>query len=216
MVPGRSPNLTVLAGALPGELLARLRDHRTPPAAFRRAADALATLVLAESLSELQGVPGTVVTPVADARVTRLARRVTVVPILRAGLALLEPALRLLPEGTRVGFVGLARDEDSLRPAAYVERLPGDLADDEVVVLDVMVATGGSAVAALDCVRAAGVARLHLAGILAAPEGLARVAAAHPDVPVTVAGVDERLDERGFIVPGLGDAGDRLYGGAEG
>jgi uracil phosphoribosyltransferase len=202
----------VLTGALPGELLARLRDAATPPAAFRRAADALSTLVLSASLADLEAVPGTVTTPVGEAPVMRLGRRVTVVPILRAGLALLEPALRLLPEGTRVGFLGLSRDEASLQATSYVEHLPADLARDEVVVLDVMIATGGSAVAALDAVRAAGVERVHLAGLIAAPEGVARLAARHPEVRITVAAVDERLDARGFIVPGLGDAGDRLYG----
>ncbi len=203
---------TEVTGALPGELLARLRDERTPPAAFRRAAAALATIVLSEALRGLEGAPGRVRTPLATAEVTRLHRRVTLVPILRAGLALLEPALHLLPDGTRVGFLGMARDEDTLHPSLYVERLPADLALDDVVALDVMIATGGSSVAALDSISAAGAASVRLVGLVAAPEGLARVAASHPDVPVTVAAVDERLDERGFIVPGLGDAGDRLYG----
>jgi uracil phosphoribosyltransferase len=204
--------VTRLAGALAGEHLARLRDEGTPPAAFRRAAAALATLVLAEALRHVQGREDRVRTPLAPAPAERLARRVTLVPILRAGLALLEPALALLPEGTRVGFLGLARDEITLDPSFYLERLPADLDRDDVVALDVMIATGGSATAALDTLVAAGARELRLVGLIAAPEGLARVAAAHPDVPVTVAAVDERLDERGFIVPGLGDAGDRLYG----
>jgi uracil phosphoribosyltransferase len=136
------------------------------------------------------------------------------VPVLRAGLALLEPALRLLPESTRVGFLGMARDERTLRPAFYLERLPGDLGADEVVVLDVMLATGGSAVAALDACAAAGAVRMRLACLVAAPEGVATVHGAHPGVAITAAAVDERLDARGFIVPGLGDAGDRLYGEA--
>src|SRR5262245_2144935 len=204
--------VTQVTGALPGELLARLRDQRTPPAAFRSAAAALATTVLAEALRDLQGTQGRVRTPLAPAGDTRLARRVTLVPILRAGLALLEPALALLPEGTRVGFLGLARDDETLDPSLYVERLPADLDRDDVVALDVMIATGGSAVRALDAIAAARPASVRLLGLVSAPEGLARVAASHPDVPVTVAAVDERLDERGFIVPGLGDAGDRLYG----
>jgi uracil phosphoribosyltransferase len=204
--------VTEVTGALPGELLARLRDSRTPPAAFRTAAAALATLVLAEALRDLEGAPGRVRTPLGPAGVTRLARRVTVVPILRAGLALLEPALALLPEGTRVGFLGMARDEETLDPSLYVERLPADLDRDDVVALDVMIATGGSAVRALDAIALARPASVRLVGLVSAPEGLARVAASHPGVPITVAAVDERLDERGFIVPGLGDAGDRLYG----
>ncbi len=151
-------------------------------------------------------------TPLADALTVRPARRVTLVPVLRAGLALMEPALRLLPETTRVGFLGMARDEETLEPRFYLERLPGDLGDDEVVVLDVMLATGGSAVAAIDAVAAAGARRVRLACLVAAPEGVRRVHDAHPEVAITVGALDERLDDRGFIVPGLGDAGDRLYG----
>ena len=150
-------------------------------------------------------------TPLGPARVAVPARRVTVVPVLRAGLALLRPALDLLPESTRVGFIGIARDERTLLPRGYLESLPDDLAGDEVVLLEVMIATGGSSLEALRAVRAAGATRLRLVGLIAAPEGLAALAAAEPGVPVTVAAIDERLDERGFIVPGLGDAGDRLY-----
>ncbi|MDX6647699.1 MAG: uracil phosphoribosyltransferase [Miltoncostaeaceae bacterium] len=182
---------------------------------MRRAAAALATLVVAAALRDLDGEPGRVDTPVAAAAVLRPARRLTLVPILRAGLALLQPALDLAPEDTRVGYLGMARDEATLAPVVYLRSLPQDLERDDVLVLEVMIATGGSAVAALDLVAAAGARSLRLAGLIAAPEGLARIAAAHPDVPVTVAAVDERLDERGFIVPGLGDAGDRLYGTAD-
>jgi uracil phosphoribosyltransferase len=167
--------------------------------------------VLAEALRDLEPVEGTVRTPLAEALTVRPARRVTLVPVLRAGLALLEPALRLLPETTRVGFLGIARDEATLEPGFYLEHLPGDLGDDEVVVLDVMLATGGSAVAAVDAVAAAGGRRVRLACLVAAPEGIRRVHDAHPEVAITVGVVDERLDDRGFIVPGLGDAGDRLY-----
>ncbi len=172
--------------------------------------------MLAEALRDLEGAESVVRTPVADAKVVRPARRVTLVPVLRAGLALMEPALRLLPDTTRVGFLGMARDEVTLQPSFYLERLPGDLDADEVVVLDVMLATGGSAVAAIDAVTAAGASRIRLACLVAAPEGVARVQDAHPAVAITVGALDERLDERGFIVPGLGDAGDRLYGEATG
>lgn len=206
--------LSTLGGALPGEHIARLRDERTPPAGFRRAAAALSTLVLAEALRDLDPVEATVRTPLADALSIRPARRVTLVPVLRAGLALMEPALRLLPESTRVGFLGMARDEKTLQPKFYLERLPGDLGEDEVVILDVMLATGGSAVAALDAVVAAGAERLRLACLVAAPEGVERVHGSHPAVSITTAVLDERLNEHGFIVPGLGDAGDRLYGEA--
>jgi uracil phosphoribosyltransferase len=192
-----------------------LRDAATLPAAMRRAAAALAALVVAEALRDLAGEPGEVLTPLAPAAALRPARRLTLVPVLRAGLALLQPALDLAPGDARVGFLGMARDEATLAPLVYLRSLPAGLERDDVLVLEVMIATGGSAVAALDLLAAAGARSLRLAGLIAAPEGLARIAAAHPDVAVTVAAVDERLDERGFIVPGLGDAGDRLYGTAE-
>ena len=168
--------------------------------------------MLAEALRDLEAADSVVRTPLTDARVVRPARRVTLVPVLRAGLALMEPALRLLPESTRVGFLGMVRDEITLQPTFYLERLPSDLDADEVVVLDVMLATGGSAVAAIDAVTAAGATRIRLACLVAAPEGVARVQAAHPEVAITVGALDERLNDKGFIVPGLGDAGDRLYG----
>jgi uracil phosphoribosyltransferase len=212
-VPARPP--LQISGALAGDHLARLRDAGTPPAEFRRSAAALGSLVLAAALADLEAREEPVRTPLAEARVARPARRLTVVPVLRAGLSLLQPALDLLPPSTRVGFLGLARDERTLQPGSYMRSLPGGLAGDEVVLLEVMIATGGSSVAAIEAVRAAGARRVRLAGLIAAPEGLAAIAAADPDVPVTVAAIDERLDERGFIVPGLGDAGDRLYAEAE-
>jgi uracil phosphoribosyltransferase len=208
-VPARP--VAVVEGALAGHHLARLRDVSTTPDGFRRAAHALSTLVLATALADLETTSGTVTTPIAPAATTVPARRVTVVPILRAGLVMLQPALELLPEDTRVGFIGMARDERTAEARAYLDSLPHDLEDDEVVMLDVMIATGGSSAAALASLRAAGARHLRMAGLIAAPEGLAVVAAADPDVAVTVAVIDERLDERAFIVPGLGDAGDRLY-----
>jgi uracil phosphoribosyltransferase len=179
---------------------------------MRRSAAALGALAVADALAGADVAEAEVLTPVAPAVVARLRRPVTLVPVLRAGLALLEPALALAPDGARVGFLGMARDEVTLAPRVYMESVPGDLSGDEVVVLEVMIATGGSSVAALDAVVRRGAERPRLVGLIAAPEGLARVAAAHPDAGVTVCAVDERLDDRGFIVPGLGDAGDRLYG----
>jgi len=208
-VPARPA--AVVEGALAGHHLSRLRDATSSPAAFRRAAHALSTLVLSAALGDLETRTGTVTTPMAEARTTVPARRVTVVPILRAGLVMLQPALDLLPEDTRVGFIGMARDERTAQARAYLDSLPHDLGDDEVVMLDVMIATGGSSVAALRSLREAGARHLRMAGLIAAPEGLAVVTAADPDVAVTVAAIDERLDERSFIIPGLGDAGDRLY-----
>jgi uracil phosphoribosyltransferase len=213
-VPARPP--VAVPGALAGLHLARLRDARTPSEAFRRHAGALSALVVAEALADLEVRDEEVVTPLAPAAARVPARRVTLVPILRAGLAMLEPALALLPDDTRVGFLGMVRDERDLTPRGYLESLPAGLGDDEVVLLDPMIATGGSAVAALEALRAAGARRVRLAGLIAAPEGLAAVAAAAPEVAVTLAAIDDRLDARGFIVPGLGDAGDRLYAAAAG
>ncbi|MBJ7457102.1 MAG: uracil phosphoribosyltransferase, partial [Thermoleophilia bacterium] len=171
----------------------------------------LASLVVAEALRDLEVRRAVVQTPLAMAEADLPARRVTLVPILRAGLSMLQPALDLLPDDTRVGFLGMARDEQTARPLSYLESLPSDLGDDEVVVLDPMIATGGSSGAALAFLRDAGATRLHLLGLIAAPEGLARITAADPEVRVTVAVIDQGLNERHFIVPGLGDAGDRLY-----
>ena len=140
---------TVLSGAIVGAHLAAIRDARSADPAVRRSARVLGTLAVAEALRDLETVDGEVTTPVAPARVTRPARRLTLVPVLRAGLVLLEPALDLLPPGTRVGFMGLSRDEKTLQPHTYLKSLPDDLASDEVVLLEVMIATGGSSVAAL-------------------------------------------------------------------
>jgi uracil phosphoribosyltransferase len=208
-VPAREP--LELTGPLAGNHLAILRDQTTDSPAFRRSAEVLTTLVLAAALEELGAREIAVRTPLAETTERVPARRITVVPILRAGLAMLSPALTLLPDDTRVGFLGMARDEETLRPRAYLDSLPAELGRDDVLVLDPMIATGGSALAALGALRAAGARNIGLAGIIAAPEGLARIREAEPEVPITVAAIDERLNKRGFIVPGLGDAGDRLY-----
>ena len=208
-MPAREP--LELTGPLAGNHLAILRDATTDSPAFRRSAEVLTTLVLAAALQELGEREIAVRTPLAETVERVPARRITVVPILRAGLAMLSPALVLLPDDTRVGFLGMARDEETLRPRAYLDSLPAELGRDDVLVLDPMIATGGSALAALGALRAAGARNIGLAGIIAAPEGLARIREAEPEVPITVAAIDERLNKRGFIVPGLGDAGDRLY-----
>ncbi len=208
-MPARDP--LALDGPLAGNHLAILRDATTDSPAFRRSADVLTTLVLAAALQELDTQERTVRTPLAETVERVPARRITVVPILRAGLAMLSPALALLPDDTRVGFLGMARDEETLHPRAYLDSLPAELDGDDVLVLDVMIATGGSIVAALTALRAAGARNILLAGVIAAPEGLARIREADRDVPITVAAIDEGLNGQGFILPGLGDAGDRLY-----
>ncbi len=197
--------------------LTTLRDARTDSPTFRRLADELVTLLAYEATRSIRTEPLVVDTPVAAAHGVRLARPLPlVVPVLRAGLGMLDGMTRLLPTA-EVGFLGMVRDEGSLVATTYATRLPEDLSQREVFVLDPMLATGGTLVATIELLVARGASSVTAICLLAAPEGLARVDAAFADdvgCPVTVvtAALDERLDERGYITPGLGDAGDRLYG----
>ena len=196
--------------------LTALRDKRTDSPTFRRLADELVTLLAYEATRDVRTTIVDVVTPVAHARGLRLARpRPLVVPVLRAGLGMLEGMCRLLPTA-EVGFLGLVRDEETLVATTYASRLPESLVGRQVYVLDPMLATGGTLTAAIELLIARGADQVTAICLLAAPEGLAFVESRFGDsaVPVSVvtAGVDERLNEHGYIVPGLGDAGDRLYG----
>ena len=197
--------------------LTALRDERTDSPTFRRLADELVTLLAYEATREVRVEPVEVRTPVAGTTGCRLSRPLPlVVPVLRAGLGMLDGMTRLMPTA-EVGFLGMVRDERSLVATVYANRLPDDLTGREVFVLDPMLATGGTLVATLELLVARGAARVTALCLLAAPEGLERVRAAFREdaacpILVVAAGVDERLDERGYIVPGLGDAGDRLYG----
>jgi uracil phosphoribosyltransferase len=199
--------------------LTTLRDARTDSPTFRRLADELVTLLAYEATREVRVEARTVATPVAEAQGVRLARPAPlVVPVLRAGLGMLEGMVRLLPTA-EVGFLGMVRDEDSLHATTYATRLPADLAQREVFVLDPMLATGGTLAAAVQLLAERGASTVTAICLLAAPEGVRRMEEAFPSdepVPVRVvtAAVDERLNELGYIVPGLGDAGDRLYGSA--
>ena len=205
------PRLTVADHPLVARHLAVLRDERTDSATFRHTLSDVAMLLLFESLRDLRVEQCTVRTPLEDAPARRLADDIVLVAIMRAGLGMVDGALRLVPEA-RVGHLGVYRDEEALRPVDYYESLPPHLGGSEVIVADPMLATGGSAVHALDIVKAQSPARVRLVCLVAAPEGIRALAESHPDVPVTCAAVDDRLDERGYIRPGLGDAGDRLYG----
>jgi uracil phosphoribosyltransferase len=208
---------SVIDHPLVAHKLTVLRDARTDSPTFRRLADELVTLLAYEATRDVRVEAVDVVTPVARATGCRLAKPVPlVVPVLRAGLGMLDGMTRLLPTA-EVGFLGMVRDEDSLTASTYATRLPDDLSDREVFVLDPMLATGGTLVATLELLVRRGAAKITAICLLAAPEGIARVDAAFAEdagCPITVvtAGVDERLDERGYITPGLGDAGDRLYG----
>jgi uracil phosphoribosyltransferase len=197
--------------------LTALRDAGTDSPTFRRLADELVTLLAYEATREMRVEPTTVQTPVAAARGVRLARPAPlVVPVLRAGIGMLDGMTRLLPMA-EVGFVGLVRDEESLIASAYADRLPTDLTGRDTFVLDPMLATGGTLETVISMLADRGAATVTAVCLLAAPEGLDRIRDSFPDggkVPVRVvtATVDERLNDRGYIVPGLGDAGDRLFG----
>jgi len=197
--------------------LTALRDETTDSPTFRRLTDELVTLLAYEATRDIRTEPVTVPTPVAPAAGVRLARpRPLVVPVLRAGLGMLDGMTRLLPTA-EVGFLGMVRDEGSLVATTYATRLPEDLSGRDVFVLDPMLATGGTLVAALRLLAQRGAASVTAICLLAAPEGVARMDEAFPDddpwpVTVVTAALDERLTDRGYITPGLGDAGDRLYG----
>jgi uracil phosphoribosyltransferase len=192
-----------------------LRDKSTPSATFRLLVDELVTLLAYEATRNVRVVPREVETPLTTTMGTRIARpSPIIVPILRAGLGMLDGMARLLPSA-EVGFLGLRRDEKTLKAVTYANRLPDDLTGRQVFVLDPMLATGGSLIAAIEYVLERGATDVTAVCLIAAPEGIAAVGTAfegRAEVSVVVATVDERLNEVGYIVPGLGDAGDRLYG----
>ena len=191
-----------------------LRDRDTPSPTFRALAEELVTLLAYEATRTVRTEPVRVSTPVATTEgLTLSAPRPLVVPILRAGLGMLEGMVKLMPSA-EVGFLGMVRNEETLEPAIYAERLPNDLESRQCFVLDPMLATGGSLLAAIEYLFARGAQDVTAVCLIAAPEGLAAVEAATKgrDVTIVLGALDERLDERGYIVPGLGDAGDRLYG----
>jgi len=194
--------------------LTLLRDAGTDTATFRTLADELVTLLAYEATRDVRVAEVTVTTPVGTATGAKLAQpRPLIVPVLRAGIGMLDGMTRLLPMAS-VGFVGMVRDEKSLVASTYANRLPQELAGREVFVLDPMLATGGTLVTVIGMLADRGAATLTAICLLAAPEGLARVAEAFPgdNVRVVTGAVDERLNDKGYIVPGLGDAGDRLFG----
>lgn len=203
--------VTVIHHPLVQHNLTRLRDERTQPQEFRRVLNELALLMLHEATRSFTVKSVTVKTPVARTRGFRLAREVVLVPILRAGLGMMDSVLQLLPNA-RVGFIGLKREEKTLRALSYHKSLPADLSPFEVILIDPMLATGGSAVAAMDLISQHGGKHVRMVNVIAAPEGIRRVRASYPRLPIFTAAIDQKLNEKGFIVPGLGDAGDRLFG----
>jgi uracil phosphoribosyltransferase len=190
--------------------LTTLRDARTEPPEFRRVVRDLAQLLFYEAAADLRLSPVTVRTPLAEAPAQRIAEQVGLVPILRAGLGMAEAMLEMLPSA-QVWHLGLYRDHETARPVTYYSKLPTRPHFDLALVVDPMLATGGSAVAALDILNKSGVSRAVFVGLIAAPEGVRALHAAHPGVPIYLAALDSRLDENKYIVPGLGDAGDRQF-----
>jgi uracil phosphoribosyltransferase len=191
--------------------LSVLRDRNTPHGAFRQALFEAAAIMAVEVARDLPTKEMQIATPLETTSGRRLGEEVAVVPVLRAGLGMVEGFLRLLPDA-RVGHLGVYRDEQEHVPIHYYERLPPGLPQAHVYVLDPMLATGGSAVHALHQLTRAGAKRLELVCLVAAPEGIKAVQDAHPDVPIWTAAIDRELDENAYIRPGLGDAGDRVFG----
>src|SRR4051795_3778782 len=203
--------VTVVDHVLLRRLVSILRDRNTPHGVFRQTLDDAGMILAYEAMRSLQPDEYDVMTPLEGARGVRLADEVVIVAILRAGLGLVDGFLRLVPDA-RVGPLGMCRDEEALRPVGYYENIPSGVEHAEVFVVDPMLATGGSGVQAVARLKRAGARRLHFVCLVAAPEGIRALQAAHPDVAITTATIDRELDENGYIRPGLGDAGDRIFG----
>ena len=192
--------------------LAHLRDKNTGTKEFRELVEELALLIGYEVTRDLPLEEKDVETPVAVAKTKVLSgKKLAIVPILRAGLGMVDGMTRLIP-AAKVGHIGLYRDPETLQPVAYYCKLPQDIEERDIIIVDPMLATGGSAIAGIDVVKKAGCKRVRLVCLLGAPEGVEAVQKAHPDVDIYLAAIDSHLNEHGYIVPGLGDAGDRLFG----
>lgn len=203
-------SLHVLEHPLASHLLAGLRDRETPPDRFRQLSKRLTTLLVLEATRGLETRHAEVETPLEAVSQPVLNQGLAVVPVLRAGLGMLEPIVELFPD-VSIGYIGLERHEDTAVAHSYYCKLP-DLRGRYVLCVDPMLATGGSAAQALSLMKAHGAAQLAMVCVVAAPEGVSRLEEAHPEVPIFTAGLDRGLNEKKYIVPGLGDFGDRLYG----
>ncbi len=204
--------VTIVDHPLVRHKLGLLRDVETPTQMFRQLVNEVTLLLTYEATKDLATEDVEIETPLERTTVPRISgKKVAVCPILRAGVGMLDGVLSLIA-GARVGFIGLYRNEETLEPVEYYVKLPADIADRDVIILDPMLATGNSTASAVATVKRAGAQSIRLIAIIAAPEGIERLHALHPDVHVVIAAVDRGLNEKGYIVPGLGDAGDRLYG----
>jgi uracil phosphoribosyltransferase len=192
--------------------LSYLRDKDTPTVHFRKLVNELTLLLTYEATKDMPTEEVEIETPLERMTAERISgKKVAVCPVLRAGVGMLDGVLSLV-SSARVGFIGLYRDEETLEPVEYYVKLPTDLAERDAIVLDPMLATGNSSAAAIAAVKEAGALSVTLVCLVAAPEGIEHLQAEHPDVTIVTAAIDRKLNERGYIVPGLGDAGDRLYG----
>lgn len=210
--PHEHPNLRVVDHPLIAHKLSYLRARTTPTKEFKELVDEIAMLMVFEATRELETEEVEITTPLERTQGWRIrGKKLVVVPILRAGLGMVEGVLSLIP-GARVGHVGLYRDESTLEPVEYYFKVPPDAAGRDFLVLDPMLATGGSASAAVTGLKQRGAESIRFLCIVAAPEGVAKMQRDHPDVPVLAAALDRQLSDEGFILPGLGDAGDRLFG----
>ena len=206
------PSLTIVRHPLIQHKLTLLRDRRTPKKIFKELVDEIAMLMAYEATASLTLDEVVVQTPLEQAAGWQVSgKKLTLVPILRAGLGMVEGILRLVPSA-RVGHIGLYRDHNTLQPVDYYFKVPGDAAERDFFLLDPMLATGGSAVSAIESLKRTGATRIRFLCLVAAPEGVRRVSDAHPDVPIYCASLDRELNTHGYILPGLGDAGDRLFG----
>jgi uracil phosphoribosyltransferase len=206
-------NVFVSQHPLVAHKLTKLRDRITDPKKFRELIREIAALIAYEATQDLATVPASVVTPMGETTGAVLREKIGLVPILRAGLGMVEGIWDLMPSA-EVWHIGLYRDERTLKPVEYYNKLPIEPTVSVCLVLDPMLATGGSAVAAIDILKRWGVAKIKFVGLIAAPEGIDNLERHHPDVPIHLAAVDSHLNDIGYIVPGLGDAGDRQFGTA--
>jgi len=205
------PNVIVVEHPVIRTKLTELRDFTADHRKFRALLDEIAGLMVYEVTRDWPTRPRPVQTPMERMTGQVLARQVTLVPILRAGLGMAEGVLRLLPDA-RMGHLGVYRDEKTLSPVSYYRKLPPDVASTEVLLIDPMLATGGSGSAAISVLKEAGVTSMKFVCLVAAPEGIQFLHSVHPEVPIYCAAIDRQLNDRGYILPGLGDAGDRLFG----
>ena len=209
-MPSDSPHVHELNHPLAAHHLSRLRSVNTSPAEFRRHVETLSTLLIAEATRDLKTEPCSVTTPLETINGQQLVGRIAAVPILRAGLGMVSPLTGLIPE-IEVWHLGLYRNEETAEPVRYYDKLPPDNPASVALVLDPMLATGGSASVAIETLKRWGVPKISLVSIISAPEGIERLTTEYPDVPIYTCVIDRHLNDQKFIVPGLGDAGDRIF-----